>query len=163
MADPALITHQIGDRLRIRLPARKGDTSYFTQVEQVLGRFEGVASCETNPLTGSILLWFDGDLDALIAYTARESLFLLEPPVEKKSSLIDGVSEGLYDLDDAIKRRSDGSLDLFELLFIGAIGAGVIQLVRGHWLGPAISGFVDAAAILAYSRSRQRQKAPPPG
>ena len=51
-----IIAHRTGNRLRIRVPHRRGDASYFAGLEQRLKACGDVLSVSANPLTASIVV-----------------------------------------------------------------------------------------------------------
>lgn len=155
MLPSAAVAHQAGERLRLRIPARKGDAAYFTRAERELATCAGVAYAEGNPLTASILLHYHGDLTDLAAAGAASQLFTLEPPRVPEASMLDIVCDGVDRLERLTLQRSRGVLDLDTLLFVGLVGAGLVQIARGRALAPASTLLANAAAILALHRARR--------
>jgi hypothetical protein len=155
MLPVAFVAHQAGERLRLRIPARKGDAAFFERAERDLAACPGVAYAEANPLTASILLHFHGDLDELASAASAGQLFTLEPPRMPEYSVLDVVADRVDRIEHFIQRRSQGALDLETILFLGLVGAGVVQLARGQALGPASTLLANAATILAVHRHRR--------
>lgn len=158
MLPEAHIAHQAGERLRLRVPARKGDTAYFTRVERELAACAGVAYAEANPLTAGLLLHYQGELTDLARAAAEGELFVLELRPAPSGSLLDVMTDRVDHVENLVRRASNGSLDLDTLLFLGLVGASVVQLARGQALGPASTLLANAAAILALHRSRRSAK-----
>lgn len=155
MLPAAYVAHQAGERLRLRIPARKGDAAFFARAERDLADCTGVAYAEANPLTASLLLHYQGDLTDLAAAAAAGQLFSLEPPQPPAHSVLDVVSERVERLEHLVLRSSRGAVDLDTLLFVGLVGAGVVQIARGRALGPASTLLANAATILAVHRARR--------
>lgn len=155
MLPTAYVAHQAGERLRLRIPARKGDAAFFTRAERDLAGCAGVAYAEANPLTASVLLHYHGDLADLAAAAAAGQLFSLEPPQPPSRSVLDIVSDRVERLEQLVLHSSRGAVDLDTLLFVGLVGAGVVQIARGRALGPASTLLANAATILAIHRARR--------
>ena len=51
--------HHTPGRLRIRVPATKGDALTASRIAGDLVALEGVTRAEANPVTGSVLVWYD--------------------------------------------------------------------------------------------------------
>lgn len=51
--------HHLPGRLRVKCPLLKGNTDGAETVTQLLRAEEGIASCEVNPITGSVLVRYD--------------------------------------------------------------------------------------------------------
>lgn len=51
--------HHLPGRLRVKCPSLKGNAHSAETVVQLLSAEEGIASCEVNPLTGSVLVHYD--------------------------------------------------------------------------------------------------------
>lgn len=155
MLPTGYIAHRVGDRVRLRIPERKGDTAYFMRVERDLAACERVVYVEANPLTASILLRYNGSNDDLRRDVISRDLFDIEeqpPPVDPVLTV---AAERIDQLDRFLQRSSNGSFDLLEVAFVGLIGASIIQVLRGQALGPASTLLAHAFAILALYRSRR--------
>lgn len=150
----AQLVHQMNGRVRLRIPARKGDHSYFAQLESRLAAHKDVAAVEVNPLTGSVLIRHRGNAMTVIAYATQQQLFTLTPTSEAANVALHTVSDGLDQLDDAVKRTTRGAFDLNELLFVMLLGISFVQLLRGKIFGPATSILSYAAAILTLHRTK---------
>lgn len=155
MLPVAYVAHHAGDRLRLRIPARKGDAAFFAHVERDLATCPGVAYAEANPLTASILIHYHGDLGDLANAVSARQLFTLELPRLPESTVLDVVAERVERLDQAVIRASNGALDLETVAFLGLIGASIVQLARGQALAPASTLLANAVAILTFHRARR--------
>ena len=79
MLPAAHISHRISNRLRIRIPAQKGNITYFAELEKKLSGFEGLDSLELNPRIGSALMIGKGiDVQVLEDFAKRSDLFEFE-------------------------------------------------------------------------------------
>ncbi|WP_448545957.1 HMA2 domain-containing protein [Roseiflexus sp.] len=155
MLPAGYIAHRIGDRVRVRIPERKGDVAYFMRVERDLAACERVMYVEANPLTASILLRYTGANDDLRRDAINLGLFAIEEMPSSVNPVLTATSERIDQLDRFLQRSSNGSFDLLEVAFVGLIGASIIQVLRGQALGPATTLLAHALTILALYRSRR--------
>lgn len=54
--------HHVPGRLRVRVPAAKGNSFRASRIARELVALEGVTCAEANPLTGSVLVWYDTEM-----------------------------------------------------------------------------------------------------
>jgi len=155
MLPAGYIAHRIGDRVRVRIPERKGDAAYFMRVERDLSACERVIYVEANPLTASILLRYTGANDDLRRDAINLGLFAIEEIPPSVNPVLTATSERIDQLDRFLQRSSNGSFDLLEVAFVGLIGASIVQVLRGQALGPASTLLAHALTILALYRSRR--------
>jgi hypothetical protein len=79
MLATAAIAHSARGRTRYKVTARRRDAGYFVSVEQQLSKVSEVESVETNPLTGSILVYHHCSIEELNAYAEKGELFKVNP------------------------------------------------------------------------------------
>ncbi len=149
------VAHRIGGRVRLRIPARKGDTAYFARVERELAACARVGYVEANPLTASILLHYSGTNDDLRRDAVALGLFVIEEMPLAANPVLSAATARIDQLDRMLQRTSNGSFDLLEVAFVGLVGASIIQTLRGQALGPASTLMAHALAILALHRARR--------
>ena len=124
--------HSIPGRTRFKIPERRGDYAFFHEISELLRKFASVQAVESNPLTGSLLLHYLGDLDsepvqaALNALAEFVELELSAPPVARR------LRAHALGADDAIQRFSGGAVDLSTLSALGLLALAGIQLLRGR-------------------------------
>src|ERR1700757_2840058 len=61
MALHAYVQHSIPGRLRLRLPAAKGEEQELRQISSAIAKTEGIDQVEYNPITGSILIHYSSE------------------------------------------------------------------------------------------------------
>ncbi len=146
MLPEAFITHFISGRVRIKIPSKKGDETFFLSMKERFSNFPGVQKIETNPLTGSLLILhsFDPELldfKQIKAYTELNSLFRLEgaAPGEKGASLNirKQFEETCQGFNEKMKGLTSGEIDLPTLAFLLLLGVGVYQIGVGNFTAPA--------------------------
>lgn len=158
MLPVAHLSHALTDRLRLHIPLCKGDAAYFAAVEKALAAHKQVTHVETNPLTGSLLIYHNGEQAELLRFAQEQQLFQLEPEFPAQQQVLAAAEAQLDQADRALRRLTQGAFDLKELLFVGLIGAAVIQTFRGRFLGSATALLSYAATILMLQRSQRPAK-----
>jgi hypothetical protein len=175
----AYTVHQVPGRTRLRVPARRGDRTYFAHVAQALTRAPEVLSVRVNPSTGSILLLHTSQLRKLAEHAAEAGLFRLaaapvapfrrpariEPrPQIVPLSLLSAGLAGLAVIQLARARVAGaatehlwGAYQASRILgkpgMVATLGAiGVMQLARGRVLSPAVSLLSYAVAARTFAR-----------
>src|SRR5260370_14352733 len=58
----AEIAHQVCGRIRLKIPAAKGDEGLLEQIKRALSPIPGVHSIEVNPSTGSVIMHYDPEV-----------------------------------------------------------------------------------------------------
>lgn len=133
----AHVCHRTSNRLRIRIPSRKGDARFFATLKERLIQYGEVKELQVNPLTGSLLL-VDERLDpaALALYARKEGLCELKVHPPAGAPLSHKVAQSLQGASRSLERLTGGSLDLTETAFLALVGIGLYQLLRGDFRVP---------------------------
>jgi len=145
--------------MRVKLPHAKGDRALLERIKESISPLPGVRSIEVNPTTGSVLVHYDPNdyehyAGQLTAHGERENLFMLGPPelteaddlaakIEAEAEFLAEHSETartvvnlVKDLDQAIKRETNNSVDLKVLLPLGLAVSAFLEL--GSALAPTL-------------------------
>jgi hypothetical protein len=160
MLPDAYITHATQGRVRIKIPDRKGDSTYFASLKEKLAglsELPGIQRVEANPMTGSILVLHTLDLQAtdlemVAQYSEFNNLFRLREslPVQRPAS--GRREQSLRENNGQAGSRTGSEIDPKVLAILGFVGVAIIQLKRGHIMMPAIT-----ALWYAYSLMKERQ------
>jgi hypothetical protein len=156
MTREATVAHHMAGRTRFRIPAGRGDRSYFTRLSEQLGQCPGVLSVTTNALTGSVLVFHEAaDPDVLVAYARTFDLFEVK---EEAVSALDRVrppaeilSHRLERMDHWVRSETRQATDLRSLALTGLVAAALWQLLRGQ-VFPAAGTLVWYALSVASNR-----------
>lgn len=138
------VVHQMPGRVRVRLPAHRGDNEFFSQVEQQLAASALAERVQVNPATASVLIEFSGPPDAFLASLPFElELASPAPPA--------ALPAGAAALDPL---RLVSGRDLDPMFVAGTLfGAiGLVQAVRGEIMLPALSAFWYATNAFRLAR-----------
>jgi len=129
----AHIGHQTAERIRIRIPSRKGETAYFSAVRAALQQNVITAEITVNSATGSVLLkGAQVDATAIASAGEKNGLFSLEAPPSGTESLSKKIAAPFHDLSRTVNNFSGGQLDLPGLAFLSLLGVGAYQIARGN-------------------------------
>jgi len=158
MLPVAHLSHSLPDRFRLHIAERKGDGAYFAAVETALAAYAPVTRVETNPLTASLLIYHNGAQADLLRFAAEQQLFQLAAEFPVQAQVLSAAGDQLDQADQMVRRLTQGAFDLQALLFVGLLGAAVIQLFRGRVLAPAATLLSYAATILMLQRSQRSSR-----
>lgn len=155
MLPAAYISHQIEGRMRIRIPSKRRDQDYFEVVTQRLRECEGIRALRINVLTGSVLIIHLLNVDTIAEYAERNGLFMLAPVEAVLTPIAQGISNRFHALDEQVRARTSGTLDLGGLAFFGLLAASAAQLARKN-IWPAGATLLWYAAHLLPSAKSSR-------
>lgn len=157
MLPAAHLIHHTRERIRLRIPERRGETAFFEKVVGELAGYPGIDRIETNPVTGSVLLSPAVELAPLAEKAERIGLFTLAASATATTlPLAAGLARGFQDLNGQLRQLSAGHLDLASLGFLALVGAALLQLQRGNVLGSASTLLWYASELLLMSRRQER-------
>lgn len=154
----ALVVHEGPGRLRLRIPARRGQARWFEELERRLPG-GGILAVRSNPAAASVVIHHRLDR-AMIAGNAREAgLFEIVGDVPARPrTAIDTAGRRLGWLDERLRRVTGGGVDAASLAFMVLMSMGMRELLRGNISAPAVTLFWYAAstAVLAHNAATQR-------
>lgn len=159
--DEAQLTHRIAGRLRIKLPARRRDAAFFSDLSRRLAQCDGVTDVHASPLTGSILIRHTTTVDAIATYADRHGLFSLRLSRVSSEETAPARAHAMMHREPArsARRKAGESHDDRERvqarrLSATLAGLGTLQTVRGQIMAPAVTLF-----WYAYDAWRSRPRA----
>jgi len=140
------IAHQVPGRIRMKVPAGKGNPELLARIRETFGNIPGIDQVVVNPTTGSVVLHYDEDrhdefhddfrrhlpnghrppsneIDELMRKFEDEAEFLAE-----HSHIARGVVDFFRHLDRRIKTASGNVIDLKIVLAIAIIGFTVLEV-----------------------------------
>ncbi len=135
MIPQAMVVHSVAERVRLRIPAMRGDAAFFTLLHEKLSSCPAVAKVETNPLTAGVLLFLQpgADVRQVGEFGNGQALFELDTP--GNDGIVAMASKGLAET--SMQLRTVSGVDLQSLILLGLLGMGFYQLWRGRFLAPA--------------------------
>ena len=161
MFPEAFVTHQTSNRLRIKIPAKKADATFFSSLRELLCGYPGIDQVQVNPVTGSVLLLHRIDAAALTQLATRFGLNQPQSLTHRKATLHQRVIASFRHWDEQVKAVFSGELDIPSLAFLSLIGAGVYQLSVGNFIAPAwYTAFWYASSIILSVQSTNGSERP---
>lgn len=134
----AYIAHSTSDRLRIKIPSKKGDTRYFQTLKERFQCLHGIERVDVAPFTGSVLFVHRTDPKTIAVFAGANSLFVIDetertvnPPLSRR------IADGFKGFDKKIKDFTSGELDIPCIAFLFLVGLGVYQISIGNFTAPA--------------------------
>ncbi len=151
---PAYISHRIPGRIRIKIPSKKKDSRFFSHIQGTLSGIKSVAGVEVNPVTGGILIIYQGNEADVIEEIKEKQLFNFSERTRKTPRRFrDRVFDGVKKANNNVRKVTAGQLDLWDAVFLYLLGYGIYQISRGNLKGPAwYSAFWYAFGVLYRAR-----------
>lgn len=146
MLPEAVLVHRSPGRVRLRVPSRRGDTAYFTDLRERIKGLPLVHDVSVNAGTASVLVLHAPDVGAIDPkavqdFAAAGGLFRLDLQTAEREAHAGAVADqiaGLFQTTDArVRTWSQGGLDLPTLAALGLAASGLLQLSRGNVTAPA--------------------------
>lgn len=133
----AYVAHISSGRLRIRIPSRKGNSSFLDSVKVLFAGLPGLQSMEANPVTGSLLVLHSSGEAAVRALLDSYNLSGASRTVKGKpaASAVHGEIATIFrGWDRQIQNFSVGNLNLEAVVAISLIGMAAYQISRGRFI-----------------------------
>jgi len=142
------IAHQVPGRLRMKIPAGKGNPELLKQISETFGLIPGIEEITVNPTTGSIVLHYDADRHDEFHGTLHQHCHAhgnLHPPsteidelsrrIEDEAEFLAGHSHAVRsvvdfakNVDREIKLATNNTVDLKIVFALGLIGFTVLEV-----------------------------------
>ena len=121
----AFLAHRLPGRLRVRVPSRKGDRTYFGRAAERLGAHPGIRAVRVSPRTASVAIEHDGPAGE-VARLARECGLFDLPEGAVVATLAEAAPARIV----GVQPRA--------AVAAGLAGLGVVQLARGNVAGTGL-------------------------
>ncbi len=137
MLPEARAVHRTSDRLRLRIPDKKGDYAYFESLRETLKTMKSFDLVTVNASTGSALI-IDKDLEIepLAEFARQKELFALETKHYAPAPMARRIAAPIETVSSRVRNFTGGDLDLAGIAFVTLLGVGVYQLARGRFSFP---------------------------
>lgn len=124
--------HALPGRLRLRVPAIIGHPTAAEEIQNRLGRLDGIDSARVSGITGSVLLRYDADVvEPEIVFAAVVRLLGLEEQIDKTPQ--SHLGREIREMGDAINRavheQTGGLIDLWTGLPLALVVLGIRNVV----------------------------------
>ena len=146
----ARICHLTARRVRVRIPDKRRDAVFFDHIVDRLSRWQNVERVEANPLTASILVYCSDTQKLLADMTPRNDLFAIDLGAKQRASetLRNRAAQHFGSADAALRRWTEGELDIRGLLFVVYLVSGAYQLLQGRVTASAPSLLWRAGSLI---------------
>jgi hypothetical protein len=131
-------------RLRVEKPAGRAEMAALAERLAAVPRVVRVVA---RPNTGSVILQTDGAAEPVLQAIAEQGIARVLPPLVPPP-LRQAAQLGMLQLDAAVKKRTEGSLDGRTALAILLLLAAAVQFARGQVAGPATNLAAQALSLL---------------
>ena len=132
----AEVVHSLKGRLRLRFPTEKRNQDFFQNLLESLSNIESIRDIKANPLTGSVLIQYDGELEEIVQRLEERFEIKRIGKNGKGEPLRDKILAATYRLDEKIKKLSSYQLDLRTLLALLFLLLGLNEIRKGKWSSP---------------------------
>jgi hypothetical protein len=142
---PARIAHRSSGRMRLRVPGRRRDLSFFLELYDALRREPEIDEVTLNPASGGVLLWFDpqqGDERIMDALNRSGLIRLIDP-------------DDLHPEQRARHRFHTDVNDTRIVVFLIMTTLSLIQLRKGQLLAPALTMLLYVIDLAIGMRAEQ--------
>jgi hypothetical protein len=147
------ISHQSPGRLRIKFPEQKGEENFFNKLGKKLLSCPGVQKVEANPSTGSVLLLHESDSRSIVEFARGKKIFHVSEPKKGESPFHQNLISSFAGLNERVKSGMGGQIDLWGVISLLLIGAGIYQVARGNLVAiPWYTALYYGSNILLKSR-----------
>jgi len=128
----AYVSHKTRSRIRLKVPSKRKDHTFFASIAEKMSSVEGVSAVETYPLTGSLLLLHSSDPDRVIETAGVAGGLRFARHAGTRTNLNRRVSETFEGIDVALRDATANELDVGGLAVLTLLGAGIYQILKGN-------------------------------
>lgn len=141
MVPLARLIHSLPGRKRIKIDEKRGDEAYFMALKEELADCPDILTVEANHLTGTVLVHHRADDPGFWHYAAEHGLFHF-PKNESSGHALPPFSVGATRVDGQKPHaKPSNGLNMRLLIFLGMMGMGIVQTIKGNIAIPAIAAF----------------------
>jgi heavy-metal-associated domain-containing protein len=137
----AHISHFTARRLRIKVPEKRRNRAFFETVADRLSSWDSVERAETNPLTGSVLIYFSDPQRLFLEAVAKNDLFDIDLETAFSSPsepvVTPAAARSFETVDRTLRHWTQNQIDVRGVLFVLLVAGGVFQLLRRRLDTPA--------------------------
>ncbi len=159
MLPNAIIQHQIKNRVRLSIPSQQRNSEFFKRVKEEMTRCQEVRQIYSNPLTGTLLILYDGKSSQISEFAIEKKLFKILPRSQTKSNpLGTQLWQSIEKIDTKLDQLSDGTLRIKQLTAFGLLGAAIFQFYQKKIFPPAMTLISEAVWILSKNPQQKGER-----
>ncbi len=153
MIPEAYMSHRAPGRLRIKIPSKKGNHSFFSTLLDRLAKCPGIEEVKVSPEIGSALILYTGDTKAVTEFAKKNDLFHLKLVRRPRKTFFENVADTFRGYDKNLKQITGGELDISTLVFLSLLISGIWQIARGNLGMPAwYTAFYYALGVFTHTQ-----------
>ncbi len=153
MIPDAHVSHGMAHRLRIKIPSKRGEVSYFSSLRERLSVCPGVKEIRVNPETGSALISYECQRKTIAEFARDNDLFLLKRSTPRRKTLFGNVADTFQGYNQYLRKLTGGEVDIPSLVFVSLLISGMWQIARGNLAMPAwYTAFYYALGVFTRSQ-----------
>jgi hypothetical protein len=160
LPEDTYISHVSKGRLRLKIPSKKRDVTFFTDLQKALSTVPGLDQVRANPVSGSLLIVHTQLPDELASWV--KTLTGLSPQKNKavkSNSIYQMVSGTFQQVNKQVRGFTKEELDIPTLSFIALMAVGIYQISRKNFTAPAwYTAFWYALNIFLKARGKNGQE-----
>jgi len=157
MTPIATIVHQTQGRLRLRIAGKRRDLHFFLALYDHLRQAPCVDEVTMNPVTGSVLLYFDAQrLNTVIGALADSPLIALS----SRPAIVSNAGGEPGRIERFLNTRGTSTTDPRTIIFLIMVVLSVRQLMQGQILGPVLTMVLYGVDFAVGLRTQTEQSEP---
>jgi hypothetical protein len=136
--DDTYLSHVSKGRLRLRIPSKKRNTVFSSELQAVLSVIPGFDQVKVNPLSGSLLVVHSELPEEMASFV--KTLADLAPKRNsngKPNTIYQRVTGTFHQVNTQIQGFTKGELDVPTLSVIALVAVGIYQISRKSFTAPA--------------------------
>lgn len=137
----AIVSHQTKYRIRLRIPSKKQDATYFEELEHALGRCRGVREVTCNARTASVLVHHENIPQEVIKYAEQKRLFMAERQGSEAPAmrLSDRLNQKFVRVNQAVSDLTQREIGIKDMAFFSLVGLSAFQVFQKKILPPSVT------------------------
>ena len=149
----AQLIHKTDHRLRLNVPSLKNKPTTCDELTPKLQGIPAINGARINPLTGSVLVTFDGPIEEVLLDLVEEAELSTyekraDAPKTLEVALRESLDAVLRSADFKIKSVTSGHLSLGSLLVLSLLGLGIRQSLKGVFLPSGLALFLKCYTLM---------------
>jgi hypothetical protein len=126
----ALLVHNLPGRIRLRVPGKKGDKTYFTELLAAISKCGGVQKMVINPATGGVLIEYEaGQRRVLDNFFACNSFFTVVERAGERPATAGAREKGNCPGGSGREKRVPAGGEVSRMIGMGLVGLSCYRLL----------------------------------
>jgi hypothetical protein len=132
----AVICHRTSQRIRVKIPAKRGDKAFFTALAEHFEKWD-VDLLKANPISGSVLVVCKNlDVESFQEEAKKNGFFKLSDSQPAPIPVVKTITGPIQSTSAFFKKLTGGDTDLAGIIFLALLLFGIYELMRGNFRTP---------------------------